>query len=108
MHTLYKFSVRLETAFGESSLAFPTDCFVVIRILTTIVVICGNCISFAFTCGVPWNVYQHEATDNHPALCRNVVQYQWYWDLIHIGGVFMLLSAHLMNWIGLYRFAMSC
>eukprot|EP01083_Nonionella_stella_P076450 208321_1 len=96
----FYFSVRLKMSFNTSTLAFPTDCFTVIRILATIATLFGVSVAFIFSCGVPWNVDQRRITDDHPGLCRNVVIWEGYWQFIYLCGFAMLLCANLMNWVG--------
>ena len=96
------YTVRLETSFGNSSLAFPTDCFKGIRIFATIAVLTACIIAIIFTCGIPWDVNKESVEGEIVSvmLCRNVSTWPAWWNAIHLGGALMLLSANFMNWIG--------
>lgn len=93
--------MRLNYSFKNSSLAFRSEVFVVIRVLSTLAVVMIAAVAFIFTCGVPWNVPNESFEDKYDAmLCRNVLSFPWYFELMYICAVIMLLSSNLMNWVG--------
>lgn len=98
---LLYFTIRLETAFGGSVLAYKKWKLWLMRILGGIATMTPLVLSLIFTHGVPFSLKTQSVTDTDAWLCRNAVTWNLFWPFLF---VFCGVGTMILNFINWYMF----
>jgi len=95
---LLYFTIRLETAFGGSVLAYKRWKLWLIRSLGLIATMAPTALSLLVTYGVPFSLKSQSVSDKDAWLCRNAVTWSLFWPFLFIFCGVGSMGLNFMNW----------